>query len=205
MTNEANCIRVGAPYDEPAFEALCREMSIWGTAQAALCAVFWRKGKAQCQAEPYAWCVASTNSADWAFAATEGDVKENALLLDTDCTQTAPFPLYTAAPPTAQVPKGFKLVPLEPTPKMIDATFNDPEELSRHPESHNKRNGRIYRAMLAAAPQPIAQAVQACTGCNGRGEVGGLRPDGYHSEVCPYCRGDGIERAYPVITPLYRT
>ena len=41
------CIRLGDPYDNPAFEALCREMGIWGTAQAALCAVFWRKAEAK--------------------------------------------------------------------------------------------------------------------------------------------------------------
>lgn len=35
-------IRMGAPYDDPAFESLCREFDIFGTAQAALCAVFWR-------------------------------------------------------------------------------------------------------------------------------------------------------------------
>lgn len=44
--NEPENIRMGAPYDNPVFEALCREMGIWGTAQAALCAVFWRKGAA---------------------------------------------------------------------------------------------------------------------------------------------------------------
>ena len=40
-------IRAGAPYDNPAFESLCREMGIWGTAQAALGAVFWRAGSAK--------------------------------------------------------------------------------------------------------------------------------------------------------------
>lgn len=39
-------IRLGAPYNIPAFEAACREMGIWGTAQAALCAVFWRQATA---------------------------------------------------------------------------------------------------------------------------------------------------------------
>jgi hypothetical protein len=50
---------------------------------------------------------------------------------------------------------------------------------------------------LYSASPPTAQVVQPCTGCSGRGEVGGLRPDGYHSDVCPFCHGDGIERAYP--------
>lgn len=38
-------IREGAPYDDPAFESLCREYEIWGTAAAAQCAVFWEAGK----------------------------------------------------------------------------------------------------------------------------------------------------------------
>jgi hypothetical protein len=49
--------------------------------------------------EPYAWCVAATNSADWAFAATRDGVKQNALLMDEDCIKTAPFPLYVAPQP----------------------------------------------------------------------------------------------------------
>lgn len=35
-------IRTGYPYDDPRFERLCIEHEIWGTAQSALCAVFWR-------------------------------------------------------------------------------------------------------------------------------------------------------------------
>ena len=46
MEKQPDNIRLGAPYDQPAFESLCREMGIWGTAQAALCAVFWRKAEA---------------------------------------------------------------------------------------------------------------------------------------------------------------
>lgn len=38
-------IREGAPYDDPAFESLCREHEVWGTAAAAQCAVFWEGGK----------------------------------------------------------------------------------------------------------------------------------------------------------------
>ena len=34
-------IREGAPYDNPAFEQLARDMGVWGTPQAALCAQFW--------------------------------------------------------------------------------------------------------------------------------------------------------------------
>lgn len=34
---------------------------------------------------------------------------------------------------------------------------------------------------------------ETCTGCNGRGEVGGLLPNGggYDSEQCPFCKGSG--------------
>ena len=46
MKQEPENIRMGPPYNNPDFEAACREMGIWGTAQAALCAVFWRKGEA---------------------------------------------------------------------------------------------------------------------------------------------------------------
>jgi|SRR5690554_4300304 len=45
-------IREGAPYDDPAFEALCREHEIWGTAAAALCAVFWEAGKRGVEQQP---------------------------------------------------------------------------------------------------------------------------------------------------------
>lgn len=37
----AENIREGAPYDNPAFEQLSRDMGVWGTPQAALCAQFW--------------------------------------------------------------------------------------------------------------------------------------------------------------------
>jgi hypothetical protein len=56
--------------------------------------------------------------------------------------------LKSAAP---AMPEGFVMVPRVPTPKMIDATFNDAIETSGQPESHNTRNHRIYAAMIAAA------------------------------------------------------
>ena len=40
-------IREGAPYDNPAFEQLARDMGAWGTPQAALCAQFWLAALAQ--------------------------------------------------------------------------------------------------------------------------------------------------------------
>ena len=50
---------------------------------------------------------------------------------------------------SSTIPEGYVLVPIEPTPKMVDSTWN---EGVRYPaESHNTRNKRIYRAMIAAA------------------------------------------------------
>lgn len=54
------------------------------------------------------------------------------------------------------IPEGHVIVPIEPTPKMVDATFNHPQERDGKPESHNARNRRIYRAMLAAAQIPAS-------------------------------------------------
>lgn len=45
--------------------------------------------------KPFCWCIESKNSADWCFSADENGVIENAKLLDKDCEQSAPFPLYT--------------------------------------------------------------------------------------------------------------
>ena len=36
-----------------------------------------------------------------------------------------------------------------------------------------------------------------CDGCNGNGEIGGLRQDGYHSEPCPFCGGSGTYQHPP--------
>lgn len=40
-------VRTGAPYDNPAFEHLARELGVWGTAQAAACAQFWVAAQSQ--------------------------------------------------------------------------------------------------------------------------------------------------------------
>lgn len=52
----------------------------------------------------------------------------------------------------------WKLVPVEPTPKMIDATWNDSVDRDGGIESQNTRNRRIYTAMVNAAPTPPASA-----------------------------------------------
>lgn len=49
------------------------------------------------------------------------------------------------------VPEGFVLVPKEPTPKMIDATWNFDDEIQEM--SHNSRNEFIYKKMIEAQEQ----------------------------------------------------
>lgn len=49
------------------------------------------------------------------------------------------------------IPDGFVLVPKEPTPKMIDATWNYDDEIQDM--SHNTRNEFIYKAMIEAQEQ----------------------------------------------------
>lgn len=56
------------------------------------------------------------------------------------------------------IPEGYALVPIEPTPKMIHATWSDPVDRDGGVESQNTRNARIYAAMIAAAPHPVTDA-----------------------------------------------
>ena len=44
----------------------------------------------------------------------------------------------------------FKLMPEEPSPRMLKATDNTPEEYSEWIETHTDRNRRIYKAMFKA-------------------------------------------------------
>lgn len=44
--------------------------------------------------------------------------------------------------------EGYKLVPVEPTPKMIDSTWYDDDQIIEM--SHNSRNEFIYKAMIGA-------------------------------------------------------
>lgn len=50
------------------------------------------------------------------------------------------------------LPPGYVLVPVEPTPEMVDAAFRAP--CSGHPETGGQSYPNIYRAMIAAAPEP---------------------------------------------------
>lgn len=47
------------------------------------------------------------------------------------------------------VPEGFVVVPVEPTPKMIDSTWDDQDEIETM--SHNSRNEFIYKKMIEVA------------------------------------------------------
>ena len=47
------------------------------------------------------------------------------------------------------IPEGFVLVPKEPTPKMIDSTWDDQDEIETM--SHNSRNEFIYKKMIEVA------------------------------------------------------
>lgn len=53
------------------------------------------------------------------------------------------------------VPDGFVLVPKEPTPKMIDATWSFDEEIQDM--SHNSRNEFIYKNMIRVAIEEAAR------------------------------------------------
>ena len=46
------------------------------------------------------------------------------------------------------VPEGYVLMPKEPTPKMIDATWDFDDEIQEM--SHNTRNEFIYKTMIEA-------------------------------------------------------
>lgn len=48
------------------------------------------------------------------------------------------------------IPAGWVMVPVEPTPLMVDSTWDERLDVR---ESHNARNKRIYKAMLSAAPK----------------------------------------------------
>ena len=53
-------------------------------------------------------------------------------------------------PPAAQVPEGWKLVPIEPTDKMVTAGYS---EVTVEIENSSRDIKDVYQAMLAAAPE----------------------------------------------------
>ncbi len=73
----------------------------WAKLHKAMSAVVAQPAPVQ---EPFAWCVDSENSADWAIAKTKEGVEVNAKLMDAECIKTVPFPLYTTPPTPQPVP-----------------------------------------------------------------------------------------------------
>ena len=68
------------------------------------------------------------------------------MIVDADASWQVVGPLYLgAAPPTAQA-EGWRLVPLEPTDEMLNATYA------------GQHCSDVYRDMLAAAPTPPTSA-----------------------------------------------
>lgn len=63
---------------------------------------------------------------------------------------------YAGQAKAQAVPEGFVVVPKEPTPKMIDATWNYDDEIQDM--SHNSRNEFIYNAMIEAAQEQVNES-----------------------------------------------
>lgn len=84
------------------------------------------------------------------------------------------------------------VVPREPTPAMVHATFNDPRELSGQPESHNSRNRRIYAAMISAAESVSAAPPSPAGGGMGEGIVARSLPGG---DECSLASADAAPSA----------
>lgn len=84
-----------------------------------------------------------------------------------DTKEKGCIPLFTAAPPAPSAPPGWKIVPIEPTKRMvIDGFESEPDETYSEPgewEKYSKMSGcqqaaykarLCWAAMLAAAPAP---------------------------------------------------
>lgn len=65
-----------------------------------------------------------------------------------------PKDMYLKPEQQVAVPQEWQLVPIVPTPKMLDSTWHHPQDSNPGIESQTARNERIYRVMLDAAPQP---------------------------------------------------
>lgn len=89
------------------------------------------------QQEPVAECIGQVRNAIYQVRTLQHDIPQGALLY-----------LHPALPQPASEPDGFKLVPVEPTPEMLDAAYKLSDVFSSL--------GDEYRAMLSAAPVPPA-------------------------------------------------
>ncbi len=108
----------------------------------------------------YAWSA-------WQAAKAQADQKVKLLLCDEHLKKCeSPTGIFNSQYPDEEpcliclakeakaqaVPEGFVLVPKEPTPKMIDSTWDYFEDIEGM--SHNKRNEFIYKAMIDEAQEP---------------------------------------------------
>lgn len=95
---------------------------------------------------------------------------------------------------------GWKLVPIEPTPKMIKAWH----DIYSTAVVKTGRSSRAYDALIKAAPTPPASAqddakderqADACPRCDGSGEITVMSdnsPDAHDVDVCcDHCQGSG--------------
>lgn len=73
----------------------------------------------------------------------------------------------TASTANTPASNDFVLVPREPTPKMVAATWDHEIDREGGLESQNTRNKRIYAAMLAAAPASPEPASNEAPGRGG--------------------------------------
>lgn len=68
------------------------------------------------------------------------------------------------------VPSGYALVPVKPTDAMVQAAHH--LDLSYMPGHEGADRAAIYRAMIAAAPQPVVrEAFHKDTGCTPGGDI----------------------------------
>ena len=190
-------IREGAPYDNARFEELCREHDIWGTAESAMCAVFWRTAIQQAAGCEHLrgdvgsrWCaLAEKPEYPEQFPRRILDlIKEVARREDSGSygawqdengepmqdDADAALKWISGQQAAGSVPEGWKLVPVHPTVEMLDAA----DEGDRAYTLRNFGAGPVvmqgpedhYAAMLAASPAPPKQQPIHFGG----GEVGGV-------------------------------
>lgn len=113
------------------------------------------RGEAQEKAEPVAWLhqvVAGDGEPDQALS-----FAPDSFPLDTQLgfRSLGSIPLYTATPPAAGVPDGWKLVPVEPTQEMLDTALRvhgDEAFIAKAPALVSALV-KIHKAMLSAAPE----------------------------------------------------
>lgn len=74
------------------------------------------------------------------------------IIADTTARENSALAAIRAA--LLNAPPGWKLVPAEPTGEMLRAALRAP--CSGHPETGGQSYRGIYRAMIAAAPEPEA-------------------------------------------------